>query len=152
MKLKNQRLKPEGLFYLLVYFPIRTFFPSYININKRTVSVPSPCWLVCLPCALACVIHPALWRLPPVTYIVNVKCRLCMCYSYCNSQESLVFVPRCYPEEMFRSYVCTGESSQLFWGRSGVVAGGISMKQSWTLCRHWMGGVLLYVLLLKIRP
>ena len=72
--------------------------------------LPSPWCPGCLAPCLHRVIRAALWRLPPFTYIVKAKRRLCTCHSYCNSQKSLSFLSRCYPEEMFRSNGCTGKS------------------------------------------
>lgn len=72
-----------------VVFTLRAFL-HHDSITRTKLN--TDIWSVCAVCSdvylphigrvgVPCVIHPALWRLPPGTYIVNVKCWLCPCHS-----------------------------------------------------------------------
>lgn len=66
--------------------PISISYPTCLFAQNCHFYLPHVGCFSC-PVPSLCMIHPALWRLKPVTYIVNVKCRLCTCHSYCNARN-----------------------------------------------------------------
>lgn len=73
----------ECLKLILPWTPFLLFY-SMIPLLFWRFTFPMVAGLV-VPCRCGL---PSPLKTPPVTYIVNMNCRLCMCHSYCNTQWS----------------------------------------------------------------